>query len=437
MSGDENVRFAAYIHPSNPASGSYGGMSIALFPVDEGPALMTFVTGTGGLHPDEEILGNPGHARKARALCAWLNEAHGAGEQVAWAKHDPVRTDVSVPTEVIATFSAHQAALRRYGREIYALYRPTEDAAKTREAVAAFFDLMLSERGYETLASQRADSEAIQTSWFSHLTASATEADVSALLARRRYVVLQGPPGTGKTRMAQRLIADQYGGRGTSVQFHPSTSYETFVGGFAPAGGAGDVGLAFKPTPGALMQAIERAGRSSEPYLLHIDEINRADLAKVLGEAIYLLEPTEKRSIQLPHDFGPPFHRTLTMPSNLHILGTMNTADRSLAMIDVAVRRRFAFVDLWPDGRVVAQGGSAFMAEAFNRLTAVFVDHATDEAFNLMPGHSYFLATAGDDTARNQLQVTLAPLLNEYLSQGYVSGFEEPIRAYMQWLAAR
>jgi len=92
------------------------------------------------------------------------------------------------------------------------------------------------------------------------------------------------------------------------------------------------------------------SGDLSRPYLLHIDEINRADLSKILGEAIFLLETetTRERVIQLPYDFGSPFHRSLNLPKNLHILGTMNSADRSIAIVDVAVRRRFAFVSAWP-----------------------------------------------------------------------------------------
>jgi 5-methylcytosine-specific restriction protein B len=104
------------------------------------------------------------------------------------------------------------------------------------------------------------------------------------------------------------------------------------------------------------MQAAREArAQPGNSFLLHIDEINRADLSKVLGEAIFLLEAGEiaPRSLQLPYDFGPPFGRQFEVPINLHILGTMNSADRSIAIVDVAVRRRFAFVKLWPQLRVI------------------------------------------------------------------------------------
>jgi len=181
--------------------------------------------------------------------------------------------------------------------------------------------------------------------------------------------------------------------------------------------------------------AAEASADPSHDHLLHIDEINRADLGKILGEAIFLLEATSgsDRKINLPYDFGKPFHRTFFLPKNLHILGTMNSADRSIAIVDVAVRRRFAFVSLWPRMSVVEQFGCATMQNAFKGLVNIFIEHAADDAFPLVPGHTYFLE-ADESRAKQSLQVNLAPLLEEYLAQGYVSGFAEPIRAYLQKL---
>jgi 5-methylcytosine-specific restriction protein B len=155
----------------------------------------------------------------------------------------------------------------------------------------------------------------------------------------------------------------------------------------------------------------------------------------VLGEAIYLLEPVtgEPRKINLAYDFGPPFSTELRLPDNLHILGTMNSADRSIAIVDVAVRRRFGFVPLWPQMSVVQSKGGKLMQEAFQRLLSLFVEYATPDAFNLMPGHSYFLVK-DDREAGKALRMNLAPLLTEYLAQGYVAAFSDSIRAYLQWL---
>jgi 5-methylcytosine-specific restriction protein B len=436
MSADFGVPFAAYIHPSNPPSGAYSGMCFVAFPVEHGPSLFGLALGTQGLAPDEAILGRPGHARKAKAICSWLNRRYGHGSLVAWAKQDPTRTDISIPDEIKKEWSGHKAALDRYGKEVYALFRPTTDRAATEVALTAFLDFLFEERGYGPLTRWQSSAEQIRSGWLDHLMPGVERRELKDLLASRRYVILQGPPGTGKTKMALDLLSDEYENFGRSIQFHANTTYENFVGGLAPDDSDGGVGLRFKATPGALMESAPLAsGDLSRPYLLHIDEINRADLSKVLGEAIFLLESDadRERVIQLPYDFGPTFHRSLNLPKNLHILGTMNSADRSIAIVDVAVRRRFAFVSMWPRMSVVQQYGCPLMQDAFRKLVSIFVEHAPDEAFALVPGHSYFLEL-NEDKARRALKVNLVPLLQEYLFQGYVGGFAEPIRSYLQWL---
>ena len=282
------------------------------------------------------------------------------------------------------------------------------------------------------------DYDQIRTKWFDQLMPVVDPVHVKETLAVRRFVILQGPPGTGKTKMATDLLTHQYGGNGTTIQFHPNTTYESFVGGLAPVHSGGALGLQFAPLMGFLMEAAKKAAESSRPYLLHVDEINRADLSKILGEAIFLLEAKtdRERNVTLAYDFGEPFHRNLHLPRNLHIIGTMNSTDRSIATVDVAVRRRFGFMSLWPQMSVVEKHGCELMQTAFRDLVSVFVEHASEDAFNLVPGHAYFLES--DDTkARASLKINLAPLLEEYLAQGFVGGFAEPIRGYLQWIRSR
>jgi 5-methylcytosine-specific restriction protein B len=236
--------------------------------------------------------------------------------------------------------------------------------------------------------------------------------------------------------MALELLEDVYEGHGRTIQFHPGTTYEDFVGGLGPAetSGEADLGFRFKPQKGALLRAAENAFEAApEPYLLHVDEINRADLANVLGETIFLLEPGREHdaTVELTHDFGAPFHDRLRLPDNLHLLGTMNTADRSIAALDVAIRRRFAFASLWPQIEVVQENSIDLMARKFRELQSIFVDHAPDDAFPLLPGHSYFLADHRESAAR-KLKSELVPLLEDYLSRGYVAGFEGEVRSYVQ-----
>lgn len=240
MSGDAGVPFAAYIHPSNPTSGPYSGLSFVLFPVPDRPSLIAMVVGTQGLSPDEAILGRPGHARKMQAICSWLNREYGAGRFVAWAKQDPTRTDLSIPANIAKQWPEYKSIFDRYGKELYALYCPTEDPNGTDAALRAFLDLFFEERGYEPITGHQNNSQSIRAKWFEHLMPAVELNAVRDLLNSRRYVILQGPPGTGKTRMAIDLLRTAYQGRGRSIQFHPNTTYESFVGGLAPTSVAGD-----------------------------------------------------------------------------------------------------------------------------------------------------------------------------------------------------
>ncbi len=111
----------------------------------------------------------------------------------------------------------------------------------------------------------------------------------------------------------------------------------------------------------------------------------------------------------------------------------MNSADRSIAILDLAVRRRFAFVDVWPDLEVVAAQGRPLATEAFGRLQDIFAQYAPDEALVLLPGHVYFLADSDEELA-HRLRYELMPLLGEYLQEGRLGPCEGELRAYLGWL---
>jgi len=330
-------------------------------------------------------------------------------------------------------------AREKYGRVIYATFKPPQERtsngdAIVLEALTAFVDLFFDERGIDPKKPHEAGTEQIRRAWTSCLLPNARDEDVLALLSRRRFVVVEGPPGTGKTELATRLLRSAYADCGRIIQFHPGTTYESFIGGLSPRDG-GTLGFTFAPTPGHLMEAAAEASRDPErrPHLLIIDEINRADLAKVLGEAIYLFEPDRsEREITLAYDFGE-YGRKLLLPPNLHVLGTMNSADRSIAILDVAVRRRFAFVPLWPQLSVVEAHAGELLRRSFHELLTIFLEHASDDALPLMPGHAYFLGSDADAPAR--LSTGVRPLLEEYLAQGYVAGFADEIRAYLDRIA--
>jgi len=170
-------------------------------------------------------------------------------------------------------------------------------------------------------------------------------ARVRDLLEERKQVIFYGPPGTGKTYLARKLAADLVGPEQVKlVQFHPSYTYEDFFEGYRPLASESGT-ISFDLRPGPLRQLVSRAvEHRDQSFVLIIDEINRANIAKVFGELYFLLEYRDD-AVELMYSSGDdPF----TLPPNIYLIGTMNTADRSIALLDSAMRRRFAFVGLDP-----------------------------------------------------------------------------------------
>jgi 5-methylcytosine-specific restriction protein B len=172
------------------------------------------------------------------------------------------------------------------------------------------------------------------------------------LLEEKRQVIFQGPPGTGKTYVARRLgrYFEEQGGQTETVQFHPSYSYEDFVEGYRPTVVGKQPG--FELVKGPLKRfAMNAAADSDHKYVLIIDELNRGNVAKIFGELYFLLEYRSER-IRLQYanpDVDDGDSSLFSLPKNLWIIATMNTADRSIALMDAALRRRFYFVDYYPN----------------------------------------------------------------------------------------
>ena len=174
---------------------------------------------------------------------------------------------------------------------------------------------------------------------------------IERLLEDKRQVIFQGPPGTGKTYVAQELARHlaEPAGSVKLVQMHASYAYEDFVQGFRPTLRGGQAG--FELRDGPLLQAAEAArARTDCKHFLIIDEINRGNLAKVFGELYFLLEYRD-RGIRLQYTEASEVD--FQLPSNLYFIGTMNTADRSIALVDLALRRRFYFVEFHPDAEPI------------------------------------------------------------------------------------
>jgi 5-methylcytosine-specific restriction enzyme B len=250
----------------------------------------------------------------------------------------------------------------------------------------------------------------------------------------KKNLILQGPPGTGKTWLAKRL---GYALAGSSdnetrrsrlrvVQFHPSLAYEDFVRGWRPAG-EGKLEL----VDGILMQAIQAAASEPDrPFVLVIEEINRGNPAQIFGEMLTLLEASKRdRTEAMELAYRRKSDEEIYVPKNLYVIGTMNIADRSLAIVDLALRRRFAFVDLeprfgpaWQEWCVQRGLNADIIAQIEIRITAL--NEEISKALTLGPqfriGHSYITPdfdaqiTDGRGWFRAKVETEITPLLHEY-----------------------
>ncbi len=258
-------------------------------------------------------------------------------------------------------------------------------------------------------------------------------------LEDKKNLILQGPPGTGKTWLAKRLAYALIGRRSERrvrpFQFHPNLSYEDFVRGWRPKADGG-----LELVDGPFLEAVEAArGDPDDAYVLVIEEINRGNPAHIFGEMLTLLEADKRtRDEALALSYRRRSAERVHIPPNFYVIGTMNVADRSLALVDFALRRRFAFVDLEPtfgDGwrtwvSKECRIDEAFLRNVESRLTALNETIASDAVLgpHFRVGHSV-VTPPGDNEIpdpqqwfRRVVETEIMPLLAEYW-------FDDPKRA--------
>ena len=251
------------------------------------------------------------------------------------------------------------------------------------------------------------------------------------ILQENHQIILQGPPGTGKTRLAKILAVKLIKGNDVLsvesneeniknefkkikdnakiIQFHPSYSYEDFVRGIIAKTTSN--GISYEVEDKILTKMAKKALENpEEKFVLIIDEINRANLSAVLGELIYALE-YRGEAVESMYELNE--NREIILPENLYIIGTMNTADRSVGHIDYAIRRRFTFINILPDRKIIEEHKAQDLFDKIEKIFDYYLSPEFDKN-DVMIGHSYFLS----DNLKNSLEYKIKPLLLEYVKDG-------------------
>ncbi|MFC3414678.1 McrB family protein [Algoriphagus hitonicola] len=410
----DNGAYFGFIHPEEESAGPFHDFSLTIFPNDEKkPWLVCLGIGISGFKNDYELATYPG----LRRLFSKLIDERG------FCKSDFSDIETSLPKSITGNLDLQHI---KNTIKTYTKVLPTcqivddPESEEGKQIIAAFVAGYAKLRDWPSNKDHRkAISEALD-SFLKTEKIDETE-EVKNLLNERKYIVLQGPPGTGKTRTAK-SIAEKIAAKTFFTQFHAETSYSDFIFGIRPD--TQNEELRYKESLGSFSDALKYAiDHDNEKVILIIDEINRANLSNVLGPIFYLFEhKMDVSNVEI--EIAPNF-KVKKLPENFSVIATMNTADRSLAVVDFALRRRFAWYTMKP--KIIKS--RIFFNEDFIKIQEIFDWYASSTELNLQPGQGYFIAES-DDEMKNRIRYEIFPLIKEYLQEGLLRNAKEEFNNY-------
>ncbi|PAM92216.1 ATPase [Flavobacterium sp. IR1] len=423
--------YFGFIHPEEESGGPFHDFSLTIFPcIEDKPWLVCLGIGSSGFKNDYELATYPG----VRRLFSKLINKKG------YCKSDFSDIETSLPKTIANSEDLEQI---KNTIKIYTKVLPVcqivekPESEEGKKIISAFVAGYAKLRDWPSNNEHRkAISDALEP--FCKEEKIDEVLEIQELLEERKFVILQGPPGTGKTRTAKQ-VAEKMNTKTFFTQFHAETSFSDFIYGIRP--NLNNQELSYVENLGIFTEALKFANENEDQkVVLIIDEINRANLSNVLGPIFYLFEhKMDKWDVEI--EISPNF-KIERLPDNFYVIASMNTADRSLSVVDFALRRRFAWYDLKPrliNGKKkklenvnvfeIENSKEYFFNEDFSKINEIFDWYASSNELSLQPGQGYFIAKS-EEEMRRRIQYEIFPLIKEYLQEGLVRNAKEEFNNY-------
>ena len=412
----DNGAYFGFIHPEEETSGPFHDFSLTIFPSEQNkPWLVCLGIGSTGFKNDYELATYPGLRRLFSNL---INER-------GFCKSDFSDIETNLPKTITGNLDLQhiKKTITTYTK-VLPVCQIVDDpeSEEGKKIIAAFVAGYAKLRDWPSNPEHRnAVSDALKP-FFKNEAFDEVE-EIKILLNERKYLVLQGPPGTGKTRSAKE-VAEKLKAKTFFTQFHAETSFSDFIFGIRPD--LNNKELSYKESIGSFTEALKYAKEhDTEKIILIIDEINRANLSNVLGPIFYLFEhKMDKSNVEI--EISPDF-KINKLPDNFYVIATMNTADRSLAVVDFALRRRFAWYSLKPK----PINNKKFFKDDFLKIQEIFDWYASSNELSLQPGQGYFIADSQKEM-ENRIKYEIFPLIKEYLQEGLLKNTKEEFNKYFK-----